>query len=107
MLARIFQPSRTAMSSGEARTHDWVLEFEPESPRSIEPLMGYTSSSDMRSQVRLTFASKEDAVSYAERNGIAYRVSEPKQKKRRAVSYSDNFKFNRLQPPQRYRRMAP
>ena len=86
------------MSSGEAKTHEWVLEFERESPRSIEPLMGYTSSGDMRSQVRLTFADREGAVAYAERNGIAYRVIEPKEKKRRTVSYSDNFNFRRAQP---------
>jgi hypothetical protein len=71
MVARIYRPARTAMSSGEAKTHDWVLEFEPERPRTIEPLMGYTSSDDMRSQVRLQFPSKEAAIAYAERNGIA------------------------------------
>ena len=86
------------MSSGEAKTHEWVLEFEREVPRSIEPLMGYTSSADMRSQVRLTFADKDEAVAYAERNDIAYRVIEPKDRKRRAVAYSDNFAFRRSQP---------
>ena len=79
------------MSSGEAKTHDWVLEFEREMPRSIEPLMGYTSSADMRSQVRLTFSDKDEAVAYAERNNIAYRVIEPKDRKRRTVAKSENF----------------
>ncbi len=86
------------MSSGEAKTHDWVLEFEREMPRSIEPLMGYTSSADMRSQVRLTFSDKDEAVAYAERNNIAYRVIEPKDRKRRTVAYSDNFAYRRSQP---------
>ena len=86
------------MSSGEAKTHDWVLEFEREMPRSIEPLMGYTSSADMRSQVRLTFSDKDEAVAYAERNNIAYRVIEPKDRKRRTVAYSDNFAYGRSQP---------
>ncbi|MCF1503096.1 ETC complex I subunit [Afifella sp. H1R] len=98
MQARIYKPARTAMSSGQAKTHEWILEFEPETPRSIEPLMGYTASSDMRSQVRLRFPSKEEAVAYAQRNKIAYRVYEPKEKKRATISYSDNFKFNRQVP---------
>lgn len=98
MTARIYRPAKTAMSSGEAKTHEWVLEFEPEVPRSIEPLMGYTSSSDMRQQVHMRFADKEQAVAYAERNGIPYRVIEPKDRKRRTISYSDNFNYRRAQP---------
>jgi ETC complex I subunit conserved region len=96
MVARIFKPAKTAMQSGSARTAEWRLEFEPERPRTTEPLMGYTSSSDMRSQVRLSFHSKDDAIAYATRNGIAYRVEEPKEKALRRISYSDNFKFNRI-----------
>ena len=98
MTARIYKPAKTAMQSGQANTKDWVLEFEPEEPRNIEPLMGWTSSSDMKSQVRLDFASKEDAVAYAERNSIAYQLFEPKPVKRRIMSYSDNFAFNRRSP---------
>ena len=86
------------MSSGQAKTHRWSLEYEPERPKTIEPLMGYTSSEDMKSQVRLQFDSKEEAIAYAERNGIAYRVFEPKDQKRRAISYSDNFRSDRNQP---------
>jgi hypothetical protein len=76
----------------------WRLDFEPELPRSIEPLMGWTSSADMRQQVRLDFATKEEAIAYAERNGLAYRVEEPKPNlaARRGVSYSDNFKTSRI-----------
>jgi hypothetical protein len=98
MTARIFMPAKTAMSSGHAKTQKWVLEYEPDAPRAIEPLMGYTSSSDMTSQVRLTFETREDAVAYAERNGIEYRVAEPRQRKRRPMSYSDNFRTDREQP---------
>jgi hypothetical protein len=98
MTARIYKPAKTAMQSGQANTKDWMLEFEPEEPRNIEPLMGWTSSGDMKSQVRLDFASKEDAVAYAERNGIAYQLFEPKPVKRRIMSYSDNFAFNRRSP---------
>ncbi|EKF20297.1 ETC complex I subunit [Nitratireductor pacificus] len=98
MSARIFSPAKTAMQSGPARTGYWVLEFEPETPRKIDPLMGYTSSSDMRSQIRLTFETKEEAMAYAEKNGIAFRIEEPNQPKRRQVSYAENFRYDRKIP---------
>ncbi|MGO9744179.1 MAG: ETC complex I subunit [Roseiarcus sp.] len=94
MTARIYQPARNAMQSGQAKDK-WVLEFEPESPRQIEPLMGWTSSSDMKSQIKLKFDSKEEASAYAQRNGVAYRLEEPKVATRKTVSYSDNFRYNR------------
>ena len=96
MAARIYKPAKTAMQSGKARTKRWVLEYEPEAPREVEPLMGWTSSGDMKQQLRLTFASKDDAVAYAERAGIAYRVIEPKASKRRPKSYADNFRYGRV-----------
>ncbi len=65
MSARIYMPGRTATQSGTARTKLWVLEFDPEMPREVEPLMGWTSSGDIKSQIRLRFGSKEDAVAYA------------------------------------------
>jgi len=95
MKARIYKPARTAMQSGDARTKDWVLEYEPEAAREIDPLMGWTSSRDMRSQVRLTFATKEEAIAYAERSGIPYRLAEPKPRDAVRKSYSDNFRFGR------------
>ena len=99
MVARIYRPARTAMSSGQAKTHRWVLDFEPERPKEIEPLMGYTSSDDMRSQVRLEFDTKEEAIEYATRNGLTYQVSEAKERGARpAIAYSDNFKRDRTQP---------
>ncbi|KFB10505.1 ETC complex I subunit [Nitratireductor basaltis] len=98
MSARIYSPSRTAMQSGTAKTGHWVLEFEPEAPLTIDPLMGYTSSSDTRRQVKLTFASKEEAIDYATRNGIAYRIEEAKPPKRRQVSYAENFRYDRKIP---------
>jgi hypothetical protein len=98
MAARIYRPAKTAMSSGQARAQRWVLEYEPERPKTIEPLMGYTSSDDMKSQIRLEFDSKEAAVAYAERNGIEYQVFEPKDRVRPAISYSDNFRRDRDQP---------
>ncbi len=76
----------------------WMLEYEPAKAKSVEPLMGYTSTEDMLAQVKMKFESREDAVAYAERNDIAYRVIEPKEAKRRPMSYSDNFKFDRKVP---------
>ncbi len=96
MPARIYKPAKTAMQSGLARTESWVLEHEPAAARQIDPLMGWTSSGDMRSQLRLTFDSKEAAIAYAERNGIAYTLTEPKPRKAVKKSYADNFKFGRI-----------
>ena len=62
MTARIYRPAKTAMQSGNAKTKDWLLEYEPEEPRVVESLMGWTSSGDMKSQIRLSFASKDEAV---------------------------------------------
>jgi hypothetical protein len=98
MTARIYKPAKTAMQSGHAKTKEWVLDYEPEQPREIEPLMGWTSSGDMRQQVQLRFDTVEDAVAYCERLGIAYQVSAPKAAARRTISYSDNFAFKRRDP---------
>ena len=95
MLARIYKPARTAMQSGTARTKEWVLDYEPEEPRVVEPLMGWTSSGDMKQQLRLFFDTKEEAVAYCERHAIPYQVSEPKEPARRTISYADNFAFTR------------
>ena len=96
MVARIYKPTKTAMQSGKARTKKWVLDYEPATPREVEPLMGWTSSGDMNSQIRLTFATKEEAIAYAERKGIAYQVQEPKTRRVTARAYADNFKYGRI-----------
>jgi hypothetical protein len=96
MTARIYLPAKTAMQSGQAKDR-WLLEYDAEQPRQVEPLMGWTSSGDMKSQLRLWFDSKEAAVEYAMRNGIPYRVEEPAPKgARKGMSYSDNFKYSRI-----------
>ena len=94
-VARIYKPAKTAMQSGTAKTKEWVLDFEPEAAREVEPLMGWTSSADMRQQVRLRFDNAEEAVAYCERHCIAYQVMEAKAPARRTISYSDNFAFRR------------
>ena len=98
MTARIFKPAKNAMQSGKAKTRDWQLDYEPEQPRAIEPLMGWTSSGDMKQQVTLRCHTREEAVAYCERKGIAYQVIEPKDSKSRQVAYSDNFAFRRGEP---------
>ncbi len=98
MTARIYKPARNAMQSGTAKTKSWKLEYDQEKPREVEPLMGWTSSSDMKQQITLTFDSKEAAIAYCERNKLAYRVDEPQEAKRRLAAYSDNFSFKRVEP---------
>ena len=96
MPIRIYQPARTAMQSGMAQTLKWVLEFPQETQRVADPLMGWTSSSDTRTQVQLTFETKEEAVAFAEKHGLAYRVEEPQEAKFRPKSYADNFRYDRI-----------
>jgi hypothetical protein len=93
MIARIYQPARTAMQSGQAKTRAWVLEFVPAEARTLDPLMGWTGSGDMNSQVRLQFDSREAAIAYAERHGIVYHLFEPKKRGHvvRPQGYGDNF----------------
>ena len=98
MRARIYRPTKTAMQSGKARTHNWVLEFEPEAPVSQDPLMGWSGSADMRSQVELEFDTAEDAVAYARKHGLAYQVFEPSPSVAKPKSYSDNFRYDRKIP---------
>ena len=97
MRARIFQPARTAMSSGQAKTKTWVLEFVNEAGRDVDPLMGWTSSSDTQAQVRLNFDSKEAAMDYAKDKGLDPVVSEPKKRKPviRPGGYGENFATHR------------
>ena len=96
MTARIFKPARTATQSGNARTKEWVLEYEPASAREVDPLMGWISSSDTNTQLKLGFETRDEAIAYATRNGIAFTIAEPAPHKRLNKSYSDNFKFGRI-----------
>jgi ETC complex I subunit conserved region len=97
MRARIFQPARTAMQSGTAKARGWVLEFDPASAREVDPLMGWTSSDDTQSQIRLVFDSREAAEAYATERGIAFDVTEPKARKPilRPRGYGENFATDR------------
>ncbi len=99
MFARIYQPAKTAMQSGKAKSGRWVLEFEAAAARRVDPLMGWTSCDDTRAdQVRLAFESKEAAVTYAESRKIPYQLSEPSEEAPVLKAYSDNFSFRRRKP---------
>jgi hypothetical protein len=96
MSVRIYKPAKTAMQSGTAQTDDWVLEHAATAPREIDPLMGWTGSTETQTQVKLTFPSKDAAIAYAERMGLAYTISEPAPRAHIRKSYADNFKFGRV-----------
>lgn len=98
MRARIYQPSKNAMQSGKARAKLWLLEYEPETAKAPDPLMGWTSSRDMRQQVQLEFDTAEEAVAYAQKNGIPFQVFEPHRPAPKAKAYSDNFRVDRKEP---------
>jgi NADH dehydrogenase ubiquinone Fe-S protein 4 len=95
--ARIFRPAKTAMQSGKALTHGWVLEYEPATPRAPDPLMGWSSAGDTLNQVRLRFATLEEAKAFAEKHGIDYSVERPQERLFKPKSYADNFRYDRTQ----------
>jgi hypothetical protein len=92
MKARIFQKPKNAMQSGRAGTDRWMLEFAPAEARKPDPLMGWAGSGDTRRQIRLGFASQEEAVAYAERNGIDADVIAPPARTLKIQAYADNFR---------------
>lgn len=98
MFARIYRPARTAMQSGQAKTKDWVLEFEPEMARRIDPVMGWVGTGDTKRQVHLRFETRDAAIAYARKHGIPHKVREPKTRGRVIKSYADNFAYDRKQP---------
>ncbi|RVT87022.1 ETC complex I subunit [Rhodobacteraceae bacterium CCMM004] len=97
MIARIYRPAKSAMSSGTAKTRDWVLEMLPEARREVDPLMGWTSLSDTSGQVRIRFASLEEAQAFAKAKGIDAVVTRPKTRRTnlRARGYGENFATDR------------
>jgi len=97
MHARIYQPARSAMTSGQGNSKDWMLEYVPTDARKIDPLMGWTGSGDMNGQVRLKFSSRQAAIDYARKHGLAYTVEEPKKRKPnvRPRGYAGNFAHDR------------
>ena len=88
--AKIYKPTKSSMQSGLMKTKEWVLEFIVHNERT-NPLMGWQSSSNTLSEVKMTFNSKEDAIDYAKKNKINYIVVEPNKRSIVKKSYADNF----------------
>ena len=88
--AKIYIPAKTAMQSGRGKVKDWVLEFETKDP-SVNPLMGWETSTDTLEEINLKFPTKEKAIEYAEKNNISYKLFEPNKKEFVIKSYADNF----------------
>ena len=94
--ARIFLPPKSAMQSGWAKPRRWVLQFEPQMAKQLDPLMGWTGSGDMlATQVRLSFETRDEAIAYAERHGIPFDLEIPAEHRRQSKAYADNFRFDR------------
>ena len=98
MIARILRPAKTAMQSGQAKTHQWELQFEPASARLADPLMGWTQTADMNGQVRIRFPTRDEAIAYARRHSIPFEVVPEGRHERIIKAYADNFAFQRKQP---------
>lgn len=94
--ARIFRPDKTAMQSGRGKTKQWKLEFIPARPHFTDNLMGWTGMTDTQTEVHLHFASKEEAIAYAEARKLAYEVYEPNARTHQPKAYADNFKFDKI-----------
>lgn len=90
---RIYQPDKTAMQSGKAKTRLWRMDFVAETPYFIEPLMGWTGMRDTTRELKLTFPTRESAIAYAEANKLEYEVKEPHKRSQVKKAYADNFKY--------------
>ncbi|HEX9462277.1 MAG TPA: ETC complex I subunit [Alphaproteobacteria bacterium] len=96
MSARITRPAKTAMQSGRAKIHQWVLNFEPSDAQRADTLMGWGGSRDTRGQITLTFQSQQEAEAYCRKHAIAYVVAEPHASTVKPKSYAENFRPDRL-----------
>jgi hypothetical protein len=93
---RIYQPTKNTMQSGRAKLGNWVLEHQPDAPKRADPLMGWIGSNDTKGQVKLRFATRDEAVAFAKRSGFEYSVSEPKIRRVTPKDYSANFAYDRI-----------
>ena len=93
---KIFRPAKTAMQSGLRNTKRWLFEFEPGETVANDALMGWVGSHDTNRQLRMWFETKDEAVAFAEKKGLAYRVVDPQAKAIRPKTYADNFSFKKV-----------
>ena len=92
--AKIYKPAQTAMQSGKGNSKNWLLEFDTLN-NGINPLMGWETSNDTMSEVKLEFLTREQAINYAKKNNIDYYIIEPQKRKIIKKSYTDNFLKNK------------
>ena len=90
---KIYKPTKTAMQSGNRNTKNWVIEFDTLNT-GVDPLMGWVNSKDTMSEVKLEFATREQAINFAKKNNIDYYIVEPQKRKIIKKSYADNFLKN-------------
>ena len=88
--AKIYKPAKTSMQSGRRNTKKWLLEFDTLN-NGVNQLMGWISSKDTMSEIKIEFISKEQAINYAKKNDIKYYVIDPQKIKLIKKSYTDNF----------------
>ncbi|MEX2453553.1 MAG: ETC complex I subunit, partial [Rhodospirillaceae bacterium] len=91
---RIYQPRKTAMQSGRAKTRHWLVEFEPGAKLRADPLMGWAGHGDTRNQLRMKFETRDDAIAFCTKHGLDYHLIEPRVRKLQHKSYADNFRFD-------------
>ncbi|HXZ03155.1 MAG TPA: ETC complex I subunit [Stellaceae bacterium] len=94
-VARIYQPAKTAMQSGRAKSRQWVIDYEPATRRQPDPLMGWSSAEDTLNQVQLRFDTREEAIAFAQKHGLDYTVIPPRQSRFKPKSYAENFRYDR------------
>ncbi len=92
---RIYRPAKTAMSSGKAKTRRWMLEYEPETRREPDPLMGWSSAEDTLNEVKLRFPTLAEAIAFATKQGLDYVVTAPHESRLKPKAYADNFRYDR------------
>jgi len=97
--AKIYKPAKTAMQSGQANTKRWLLVFESNDPKFIDPIMGWTGSSDTIQQLRMYFPTLESAIQYARTRGAVVEVESQRSKAAKPKLYADNFAFSRIKTP--------
>ena len=98
MTIKIYKPSKTAMQSGIRKTKKWLAEYISEADIIKDSLMGWNSSLDTQSQIKIFFDTKEQAIEWAKKNNYQFIVEEPKTKKIKPKSYASNFDIDRKEP---------
>ncbi len=94
-VAKIYQPAKTAMQSGRAKTRRWLLQYKAPAPTTPDGLMGWNTMSDTRAQINLAFDSKEAAIAYANAKNIPFEVQEPQKPAVAPKAYAENFSHGR------------